>query len=527
MRYILTITAFVIYLLGPHAALGKSAGYDFKSGNWSGKAYTNDSDQVFTHCAMVGSYRNGITLVFSILSNSSISIGLHNKSWNVKAGSTFNITLSIDSIYAGSFNSYAIKPRLIRIDIGNNLILFNQLRRGRNLIISATKEKFEFALTGTNIALGKLLNCVRLAKVGLAKSENPSSTSSTNPFTDENYAQLPTIAPPKRDSAAPLGSLPDFRNTNVRSKPLTSKISASDLSKAAKFFTEYSRAYNELMAAMTVIGELDDLTLSLEQEEVTSDYAKQKQRELKIKYATIMMEYNSLFPRIKISKYTSKVFTELTKSTISYIPSLKQDLELMYVEGENYINQVILGNDIDINHFYARRLSRYVKIMESENVLMRGSIISAKTSHPQYHLTSIVVFANEYLITILSTAVNIFETGSTEQLSQLEDANVQLRKAYSALEVGRANNKKTFIGTKKIAKRKGLTELYKEAQENYSQSFDVEEAILNLLKGLSAEGFQSDDAWDKLEMVDPLVTRRLRLQEERASILGKSAEVFK
>ena len=92
-------------------ALGFAAeipGSEFSFGNWRGAAYTNDENGEFSHCAVNANYISGQTLLFSVNSNATVSVGLANPDWHLRDGERFAVRLEVDRRAPFSGYAYAV-----------------------------------------------------------------------------------------------------------------------------------------------------------------------------------------------------------------------------------------------------------------------------------------------------------------------------------------------------------------------------------------------------------------------------------
>lgn len=132
----------------------------FKSGNWSGGAYSNDSTGRFSHCAASASYKSGILLLFSVDKNLKWKMGFAKSGWNLRRGDNYPVSYRIDRfrIYRGQ--AQAINNRLATVKLpGSRANVFNQMRRGRLLSVATKTDVLKFSLNGTSRMLSSLLRC--------------------------------------------------------------------------------------------------------------------------------------------------------------------------------------------------------------------------------------------------------------------------------------------------------------------------------------------------------------------------------
>lgn len=152
--------------------------WEFSSGDWYGGAYKNQ-DGSFSHCYIEAAYQSGITLAIGITSRYEINIVLNGPSWGLEKDDTYDVDLWVDRQNLGRHVATAADRTLLLITAGPRSDVLLSLRRGRQLRVVAAQETFYFSLTGSNIALGRVLECVDLA-VAMSPSRK-------NPFAAKNH----------------------------------------------------------------------------------------------------------------------------------------------------------------------------------------------------------------------------------------------------------------------------------------------------------------------------------------------------
>lgn len=145
----------------------------FKVAEWQLGAYTNDRNGRFSHCAAAGRYRNGITLLFSVSETLEWAIGFSSPDWNLRQGRQFDVEFLIDGGKAYSVNGRAVNNRLIRATLPDSAELFNQFRRGNQLVARVEgNPEVRFNLTNTSAMLSEVLNCAKKYKGYVASTAN-------------------------------------------------------------------------------------------------------------------------------------------------------------------------------------------------------------------------------------------------------------------------------------------------------------------------------------------------------------------
>lgn len=181
MRFLAISRFIAVATLGlMTSAQAKITSNDYWIGNyWSVSA--NYEDGHFTFCLVEATYKNGITLAFSLTSEYNIMAWLTKPGWNVPVGSRFVLTASVDNRWSDVLDGMAITPELIAFKINPERGSIKALREGRVLTLSAERDSWQFNLDGSAKAFLMLSRCV-------TDHSRPSDpfTQETNPFTTSN-----------------------------------------------------------------------------------------------------------------------------------------------------------------------------------------------------------------------------------------------------------------------------------------------------------------------------------------------------
>lgn len=132
---------------------------DFGYLNWSGAAYTDDNTGSFSHCAVSANYKSGNRLLFSVNSDATVSVGVHNPTFAFDIGRRFNVSLYIDRRRPFHATAEAISSEMAVLTIPDLDAALTALKRGRLLTLHDGKTSIKFDLTGTFKALDFALNC--------------------------------------------------------------------------------------------------------------------------------------------------------------------------------------------------------------------------------------------------------------------------------------------------------------------------------------------------------------------------------
>lgn len=171
----------LLILLSPSNSNCLTEIWGFSSGVWSGGAYKDDNGN-FSHCYAGAQYESGISLVIGLTHNNDINIVLLNSSWELQKNDIYRVSLSVDKKNLGNYSATAAEKNGLLIEIGNKNYVYNYLKHGNTLIVSAEKQDFYFSLKGSNKALSKVQECVDLGSSLTASRKNPFASDNKNPF---------------------------------------------------------------------------------------------------------------------------------------------------------------------------------------------------------------------------------------------------------------------------------------------------------------------------------------------------------
>lgn len=156
----------------PARAQNPTPYWTFEVGSWTGSGYRTPEGG-FSHCAILGRYRSGISMAVVMDASYDIQLAVGNPDWLLEIGELYEVGLSIDGRDLGRFVAAPANRSVFFIQVGQRTDVLDRLRRGRVLEISTPRERFAFALTDTFVALGKLKQCVDSAHLWSSPSTNP------------------------------------------------------------------------------------------------------------------------------------------------------------------------------------------------------------------------------------------------------------------------------------------------------------------------------------------------------------------
>jgi len=154
---------FLLLLSGLAAMLAASgpaaAGDSFQFGGWNGRAYTQGGN-IFRHCTMKARYQGGNYLYFRITRTGGLQLGMFERAWSLTRGSTFGVSIAVDGGPAYHGTAYASNEQGVWIRLPDTRTMLERLRWGSVLRVYASGTTYTYKLTGTAVALRRLLHCV-------------------------------------------------------------------------------------------------------------------------------------------------------------------------------------------------------------------------------------------------------------------------------------------------------------------------------------------------------------------------------
>jgi S1-C subfamily serine protease len=132
----------------------------FNFGNWTGGAYSNDSNGVFSHCVASAPYNSGLTLSVFVNRSYAWGIGLIAPNWHLAVGSKIPLQLRIDRGLWVGVTADVILPYAVDIPMRSDDSIISAFRYGRLLQIYDGRRSYFFNLTGTSKLVANLAKCV-------------------------------------------------------------------------------------------------------------------------------------------------------------------------------------------------------------------------------------------------------------------------------------------------------------------------------------------------------------------------------
>jgi hypothetical protein len=159
---------------------------EFSYMGWQGKARFERESGVFTRCTVSSNYKSNINLSFSIERTGSMEVWMENRGWRLDSSEKYPVTLRVDRLTVHRSKLNVLADQIGYIPINKSLTFFEELRRGRRLVVVGNGPPLEFDLGGTSVALQKLRKCWKAYAELPGQSPNPfSQRKTTNPFSKD------------------------------------------------------------------------------------------------------------------------------------------------------------------------------------------------------------------------------------------------------------------------------------------------------------------------------------------------------
>lgn len=127
--------------------------------DWNLYAYSDDTTNEFTHCAMAASYKNGIVLIFLIDRSKDWYMALANENWNLTPGKRYNFDIMLDGVKGSNWFGVAVNANMLRVPLADSAALFEQFSRAIMMTINAANETYRFKLDNSRVALAEVAAC--------------------------------------------------------------------------------------------------------------------------------------------------------------------------------------------------------------------------------------------------------------------------------------------------------------------------------------------------------------------------------
>src|SRR5579859_1532589 len=137
-------------------------------GNWTGGAFTNDSNGAFSHCGATASYGNGVILVVGQNVSNSWLLGFASPAFHLNKGASVPIGVTFDGQTQARLFATATSGIMATAILPPNVA--HAFQKASLMVAVSGGTVLNFNLTSTGPLLAVLAQCVRTVKAGGIKS---------------------------------------------------------------------------------------------------------------------------------------------------------------------------------------------------------------------------------------------------------------------------------------------------------------------------------------------------------------------
>ena len=137
-------------------------------GNWTGGAFTNDSNGAFSHCGATASYGNGVILVVGQNVSNSWLLGFASPAFHLNRGASVPIDVTFDGQTQARLFATATSGIMATAILPPNVA--HAFQKASLMVAVSGGTVLNFNLTATGPLLAVLAQCVRTVKAGGIKS---------------------------------------------------------------------------------------------------------------------------------------------------------------------------------------------------------------------------------------------------------------------------------------------------------------------------------------------------------------------
>ncbi|MCG8542896.1 MAG: hypothetical protein MJE12_01675 [Alphaproteobacteria bacterium] len=449
------------------AFAGPDTGH-FRHLQWKGGAYFSKTKGVFSHCAVTAVYQSRTVLGFAYF-DSGLSLILGNRKWHLDEKEIYEVTLSIDDIWTLKVKAFPRKARsekafIVDIHIGRSQRALRSLRNGHVLKVTTASDQLRYRLTGTNVALQKLVRCHR------AYSTKSAVTSSTNPFAAKSATRR-------------------FKPTNPFSVPLSKKSRTGlpgaektktnpEFVQVAKWAARVGPITDKFYRVINSLGDAEDVAIAFLNGKVTEEYA--NERTIKLVYqaqSVLSLADDNLEALPDAPKFSH--YPNLGRDTKRFLGQLRDQVHSMLADTKKSVAAALSDDRQSHTTLMLKGFTKTMLLLKTENfhLDLQNSHLTSKS--PQYYLNDAIKYGNESMIQVLLARIT---SSNKETLFEMESAD---RKIVSSLtNLARAIEKgRNLVSRSRQQLDAGLTRNSRlrkqvfEVMQLYEEAFDVEQEI--------------------------------------------------
>jgi hypothetical protein len=305
----------------------------------------------------------------------------------------------------------------------------------------------------------------------------------------------------------------------------------SETTKLAKFTQSFTHVYMKLVNVVTASGELDEIVTGVINGEISKRYGREAGRDKLIRLKLSLDNADEEISALKAPRFQNVEYNKITSKLLKYLSTLRDQMQGHFEDSSQLFAQLQSGQKIDLDKASKRTYHRMEILLNGENQLILTNLLSMKPSHPEYHVQSIVMLVNKFVLEL----VDLISNFDKHKFSHERVANTVSRGAdylkgiYGHIESGKDAR---AAWTRKLDQQySGQNQVFVKAlivaMKSYDKSFEIEAQIANLmadirrllLSGGTAEEFFSSYIVfaSKIEI---LTNKRMMLASSRQNTIA-------
>jgi hypothetical protein len=151
----------------------------FRVGLWTGGAYSDDRTGIFSDCAALISYTNGLTMAVALNRSFGWTLSFYNPLWTLYQYRQIPIEMHIpDGRYTVGASGMVINPTTVIVPMSDNSRQINAFRLAYRMNAVVGGRYFAFYLNNTSDLMVQLVECVRTS-LALEISDPPAPQQSS------------------------------------------------------------------------------------------------------------------------------------------------------------------------------------------------------------------------------------------------------------------------------------------------------------------------------------------------------------
>lgn len=483
----------------------------FRVQGWDGEAVYTAKNNRFRFCVVRSQFEDGTQLSFVVYESRTQALFLRNRDWRLPEGQIYNIEIRIDAQWIKEAEFFTTSETQGRISI--NHWTFEQLRRGRHLTIVTPNEVLKYSLKGTFRALDRLLECRNSALRYASRSENP--------FSRGGSAERPSVRPrpePLNPFNAPRRLAPDSRQSDASS--------GKDLEEIAKWATDFYEAYKIAIDSLNISTEIDELTFSLFNNQISKEYAGEKFDAIGKKLISRKIRLIDKLGNMHQPDVINQDFKNLVRRSTSFLETIVDEIDDLLLDSKSNFDQILAGEKINEIELIVNRLKTARSLINLESNHIKIARFQLEKNHPQYWMNTSIIHINDAVVDIFQ-ALEFTISGDSEKTKKLKRSVVSaLAMAEDAIDQGEiisSNLEKTIAGQFPIPQR--FRGPLGELEDSFIKSFQTERDILSLIRKSYREAIEDGDL-SFYDSIEALGTRRAEQQNRRLKLVGKIGILF-